>query len=107
MVTHLVFLKIDINIEANRTIRDCFLLSDILFDLSKNTSFDKKMALFTLNRIYWLYYNVCTFVTDGFDYIFKVLDKFIKCNVLTYRNKFYAFKLKKLLEETQNKLKKK
>ena len=92
---------------ANRTIRDCFLLSDILFDLSKNTSFDKKMALFTLNRIYWLYYNVCTFVIDGFDYIFKVLDKFIKCEVLTYGNKFYAFKLKKLFEETQNKLKKK
>ena len=92
---------------ANRTIRDCFLLSDILFDFSKNTSFDKKMALFTLNRIYWLYYHVCTFVTDGFDYIFKVLDKFIKCEVLTYGNKFYAFKLKKLLEETQKNLKKK
>ena len=92
---------------ANRTIRDCFLLSDILFDFSKNTNFDKKMALFTLNRIYWIYYHVCTFVTDGFDYIFKVLDKFIKSEALTYGNKFYAFKLKKLFEETQNKLKKK
>jgi glycosyltransferase involved in cell wall biosynthesis len=93
--------------KANRTIRDCFLLSDILFDFSKNTSFDKKMALFTLNRIYLLYYHVCTFVTDGFDYIFKVLDKFIKCKVLTYKNKILAFELKKLFEETQNNLKKK
>ena len=92
---------------ANRTIRDCFLLSDILFDFSKNTTFDKRMALFTLNRIYFLYYHVCTFVTDGFDYIYKVLDKFIKCEVLTNRSKFYAFRLKKIFEETQKKLKKK
>ena len=91
---------------ANRTIRDCFLLSDILFDFSKNTTFDKSMALFTLNRIYYMYYHVCTFVTDGFDYIFKVLDKFIKCEVLSNRSKFYAYRLKKLFEYTQNKLKK-
>ena len=90
---------------GNRTIRDCFLLSEILFDFSKNTKYDKLMAIFTLNRIYWLYYNVCSFITQGFDYIYKVLNKFLKCEVLTLGNKYYVFKLKKLIEERQKELK--
>jgi len=93
--------------KANKTIRDNFLFSEILFDFSKNTTFDKKMALFALNRIYHIYYHVCTFVTDGFEYIFKVLNKFINCEVLANKSKFYVFRLKKLFEETQKKLKKK
>ena len=90
---------------GNRTLRDCFLLSEILFDFSKNTKYDKFMALFTLNRIHWIYYNVISFVTEGFDYFYKVLDKFSKCQVLTKRNKYYVYKLKALLEGTQKKLK--
>ena len=51
-----------------------------------------------------MYYYVCFFVTEGFDYIFKVLNKFIKCEYLTERNKNVVFKLKKLFEDIQNKL---
>jgi glycosyltransferase involved in cell wall biosynthesis len=89
---------------ANRTIRDCFLLSEILFDFSKNTKYDKLMALFTLNRIYWMYYHVCTFITSGFEFIYRVLNKFIKCQFLSLGNKYLVFKLKKLIEDTQKKL---
>jgi len=89
---------------ANRTIRDCFLLSEILFDFSKNTKFDKLMALFTLKRIYGMYYHVCTFITSGFEYIYRVLNKFIKCQLFSLENKYLVFKLKKLIENTHKKL---
>ncbi len=89
---------------ANRTIRDCFLLSEILFDFSKNTKYDKLMALFTLKRIYGMYYYVCTFITSGFEFIYRVLNKFIKCQLLSLENKYLVFKLKKLIENTQKKL---
>ena len=90
---------------GNRTIRDCFLLGEILFDFSKNTNYDKLMAIHVIKRIDFMYYYVCFFVTEGFDYIFKVLDKFIKCEYLTERNKNVVYKLKKLFEDIQNKLK--
>ena len=90
---------------GNRTIRDCFLLGEFLFDFSKNTRYDKLMALYVIQRIDWQYYYVCSFVTEGFDYIFKVLDKFIDCKYLTKRNKIVVYKLKKLFEEVQKKLK--
>lgn len=90
---------------ANKTIKDCFLLGEILFDFSKNTTYDKLMALHVMYRIDWHYYYLCGYVTEGFEYIFKVLNKYIKCEYLKPRNKFIIYKLKKLFEDVQNKLK--
>ena len=92
---------------GNRTIKDCFLLAEFLFDFSKNTNYDKLMAVYQINRIYFEYYHVCSFVTEGFDYIFKVLEKFIKCEVLNEGDKYPVYKLKQLFEEIKNKLKNK
>ena len=63
------------------------------------------MALYQINRIYLLYLYVCSFVTQGFDYIFKVLDKFIKCEVLKKEDKYYLYKLNRLFKDIQNALK--
>ena len=90
---------------ANKTIKDCLLLGEILYDFSQNTTYDKLMALHVMQRIDWHYYYICGYMTEGFDYAFKVLDKFIKCEYLTQRNKYIIYKLKKLFEDTQNKLK--
>ena len=90
---------------GNRTIRDCFLLGEFLYDFSKNKTHDKLMALYVIKRIDWMYYHVCSFVTEGFDYIFKVLNKFIKCEYLTYKHKYFLYNLKKYFEDIQMKLK--
>ena len=41
---------------GNRTIRDCFLLGEIMFDFSKNTNYDKLMVIHVIKRIDFMYY---------------------------------------------------
>ena len=90
---------------GNKTIKDCFLLAEFLFDFSKNTTYDKLMAIYQIKRIYIEYKNIFSFVTEGFDYIYKVLDKFIKCTVIEEINKSSVYQLKQLFEKIENKTK--
>ena len=91
--------------KGNRTIRDCFLVAEFLFDFSNNTTHDKLMALYLIKRINWMYYHVCSFVTEGFDYIFKVLNKFINCEYLNKKHKYFLYNLKNYFEDIQKKVK--
>ena len=55
------------------------------------------MAMYQLRRIVVDYENTLILANTGFDYYYKVLDKFSNCKNILFNQKKYVDKLRKIL----------
>ena len=88
--------------KANRTIKDVFLLAEICFDYTNNNEYEKEMAIFQLKRLLTEYHKSLEIVNDGFEYYYRVLDKFAQCKFFSELNQRYI----KIIRETIQKAEK-
>ena len=87
-----------------KTVKDVFSLAEICFDYTNDNEYEKQKATFQLKRFIFEYRNSLETVTEGFDYYFKVLNKFSKCKSILPRDRAYLNEIKNILENAQNKV---
>ena len=90
--------------KANQTIKNCFLFAEFLFNFSNNDLKSKSIVIYHLKRIYKKYYFANSFVTEGFDYIYRLLNKFAKCKVYLSSHRFIIYKLNERFFDIELKL---
>ena len=90
--------------KANRTVKDVFLLAEIFFDYTNDNEYEKKMAGFQLRRFIYEYRDCLDKVTEGFDYYYRTLNKFLKCNYIIPKHRKYFEQIKTILENTEKQL---
>ena len=83
--------------KANDIIKDLFISADIFFDYTQDNNYEKSMAMYQLRRIVVDYENILILANTGFDYYYKVLDKFSNCKNILFNQKKYVDKLRKIL----------
>lgn len=88
-------------IKSNRTVKDVFLLAEMCFDYTNDNIYEKQMATFQLKRLIKEYKKSLKKVTEGFDYYYKVINKFSKCKSILPRDKKYIKEIKEILEEAK------
>ena len=87
--------------KAIRTVKDVFLLAEMCFDYTNDNSYEKQMAVFQLKRFIFEYKSSIEKVTEGFEYYFRVLNKFSKCKSILPRDRLFLNKIKNILEKAQ------
>ena len=86
---------------SNEIIKDIFLLAEIFFDYTEDNMYEKLMALYQLKRLLNDYKNDLEKVNKGFDYYYKVLDKFSNCTFISPENQYYINDIKQILKKVE------
>ncbi len=86
---------------SNEIIKDIFILSEIFFDYTEDNIYEKLMALYQIKRLLNDYKKDLENVNKGFDYYYKVLDKFSNCTFISPENKYYINDIKQILRKVE------
>ena len=78
----------------NKTIRDCFLYLEFMFDYTNNTLYEKNMAVEQFKSLIKQFNDVFQKATSGFKYIYKVIDLYLKCDIILEEDKKIIKELK-------------
>jgi len=89
-------------IKINRTIKDVFLLAEIVFDYTDDNEYEKQMAMFQLKRLKREYKNSLEKATEGFDYYYRTLHKFDACKSILQRHRKYLTWIYETLQMAEN-----
>ena len=73
--------------QINRTTRNCFLYLEYMFKYTNNTLYEKNMAVCQFKFIIKEYNDVFLKVTSGFNYIYKIIDLYLNCNIISNEDK--------------------
>ena len=82
----------------NKTVRDCFLYLEFMFNYTNNTLHEKNMALSNFKGLLRGFKDIYLKITEGFNYIYKVIDLYINCDIISEEDK-------KEIKELKNELK--
>ena len=88
-------------VKANRTVKDVFLLAEICFDYTNDNEYEKQMAMAQLRRFVFEYKSSLENVSSGFDYYFRVLNKFMNCKSLRLKDRTLLNQIKETLEKAK------
>ena len=88
-------------VKANRTIKDVFLLAEICFDYTNDNEYEKQMAMTQLRRFVFEYKSSLENASAGFDYYFRVLNKFMNCKSLGPKDREVLNQIKETLEKAK------
>ena len=88
-------------IKANRTVKDVFLLAEICFDYTNDNTYEKQMATFQIKRLISEYKKSLKRVTEGFEYYYRIINKFLKCKSILPRDRIIINQIKHILEEAE------
>ena len=88
-------------VKANRTVKDVFLLAEICFDYTNDNEYEKQMAMAQLRRFVFEYKDSLENASSGFDYYFRVLNKFLNCKSLTHKDRELLNQIKETLEKAK------
>ena len=87
-------------------IRFIFIHWKFVFENTKNTQYEKDMANSIINRLYFLLSNDFNLITKDHNYYYKIINKFLTCDLITQDNKKLLNNLKKKLNKIKFNLKK-
>jgi len=73
--------------KINKTARDCFLYLEFIFNYTNDTLYEKNMAVYQFKSYLNGFNDVYKKVTNGFDYIYKVLDLYLNCDIILKEDK--------------------
>ena len=80
--------------KINKTVRDCFLYSEFMIDYTNNTVHEKAMAFAQFKGLLNGFKDIYLKITNGYDYIFKVINKYLKCKIISEKEKIEIKQLK-------------
>ena len=90
--------------KINKATKDSFLYLEFMFNYTNNTLYEKNMAFFQFESLIYLYNDIFQKTTKGFDYIYKVIDLYINCNIFSKENKTFIKNIKKQFINVQKNL---
>ena len=73
--------------KINKTARDCFLYLEFMIDYTNNTLHEKRMAFAQFKGLLYGFKDVYFRITNGYNYIFKVINKYLKCKIISEEEK--------------------
>ena len=92
--------------QIDRTIRDCFLYLEYMLRYTNNTLHEKNMAVCQFKSLIDGYNDdIFLKITSGFIYIYKIIDLYLNCNIISYDDKQIFRKIKnqfKNIEQNQS-----
>ena len=91
----------------NKTIRDCFLYLEFMFNYTNNTLYEKNMAVEQFKFLIRQFNDVFQKATNGFKYIYKVIDLYLNCDIIVDEDKKIIKEIKKQFIFNKNNLTKK
>ena len=80
--------------KINDSVRDCFIYLEFMFNYTNNTLHEKNIAIEGFGDIY-------VKITSGFDYIYKVIDLYLNCDIISAKDKQIIKKVKKDIKERE------
>ena len=87
--------------KINKTARDSFLYLEFMFDYTNNTLHEKNMAVYQFKSLQNLFGDTYLEITDGYDYIFKVIDLYLNCDIILEKDKKEIKQLKEKILSVQ------
>ena len=88
--------------KANEIIKDLFLLADFFFDYTEDNLYEKSIAIYQIRRIIDDYKKDLESINQGYDYYYKILDKYSNCKNILPRHQFYINQIKQILKKREN-----
>ena len=73
--------------KINKSTRDSFLYLEYMFKYTNNSLYEKNMAVFQFKYLFNNFGNIFFKTTSGFDYIYKIINLYLNCNVITNEDK--------------------
>ena len=82
----------------NKTVRDCFLYLEFTLEYTNNTLHEKNMAVHQFKGLYNGFKDIYFKITNGFNYIYKVINLYLNCSIILDEDKKEIIKIKKDFE---------
>jgi len=93
--------------KINKTVRDCFLYLEFIFNYTNDTLREKNIAVYQFKGFLSGFNDIYKKVSLGFDYIYKVIDLYLYCDIILQEDKIIIQQVKdqfKLLESNMTSL---
>ena len=93
--------------KINKTVRDCFIYLEFIFNYTNDTLREKNIAVYQFKGFLSGFNDLYKKVTLGFDYIYKVIDLYLNCDIILKEDKKIIQQVKdqfKLLESNMTTL---
>mgnify|MGYP002626225534 CR=1 FL=1 len=73
--------------KINKTVRDCFVYLEFIFNYTNDTPHEKNIEVYQFKGFLDGFNDIYKKVTYGFDYIYKVIDLYLNCNIILKEDK--------------------
>ena len=73
--------------KINKTVRDCFIYLEFIFNYTNDTLREKNIAVYQFKGFLSGFNDLYKKVTLGFDYIYKVIDLYLNCDIILKEDK--------------------
>ena len=78
----------------NKVTKDSFLYLEFMFDYTNDTLYEKNMAVFQFRSLINGFNDIFLNTTQGFDYIYKVIDLYLGCKIISGEDKTFIRNIK-------------
>ena len=91
--------------KINLATKNCFIYLEFMFNYTNNTLYEKNMAVCQFKSLLNGFKDIYLKTTEGFDYIYKVIDLYIKCKNILEDDKIFIRELKEQFKIVEQNLK--
>ena len=91
--------------KINKSTLDSFLYLEYMFQYTNNSLYEKNMAVCQFKFLYDLFHDIFMKTTSGFNYIYKIIDLYLNCNIITQEDKQIIRNIKNQFKEIEQNLK--
>ena len=84
--------------KINQSVHDCFLYLEFMFHKTNNTLYEKNMAVSQFLGLMNGYKDIYLQITEGYNYLYKVIDLYLNCDIILEKDK-------KVIQDLKNELK--
>ena len=88
----------------NKSTKECFLYLEYMFNYTNDTLYEKNMAVYQFKWLLKEYNDIYLKTTQGFDYVYKIIDLYINCKIISEEDKTIFINLKTQFKKTQQNL---
>ena len=78
----------------NKVTKDSFLYLEFMFNYTNDTLYEKNMAVFQFRSLINGFNDIFLNTTQGFDYIYKVIDLYLGCKIISGEDKTFIRNIK-------------
>ena len=80
--------------KINQSVHDCFLYLEFMFNKTNNTLYEKNMAVGQFMGLMKGFKDIYLNITEGFNYVYKVIDLYLNCDIILEKDKKVIKELK-------------